>query len=132
MGNAVTVTYMETLEDFGGCSECGVHHAAPSNFVRARRETGGTFYCPNGHSQVYKKSEVQRLREQLEAETRERQHAQTALAQEQRRVIAYKGRLKSAQRRIANGVCPCCKRTFKNLARHMSGKHPHYAGQDVV
>jgi hypothetical protein len=27
---------------------------------------------------------------------------------------------------VANGVCPCCNRTFQNLARHMAGKHPDY------
>jgi len=30
------------------------------------------------------------------------------------------------KKRIACGVCPCCKRTFTNLARHISGQHPEY------
>jgi hypothetical protein len=28
--------------------------------------------------------------------------------------------------RIAAGVCPCCTRTFKNVARHIKDKHPTY------
>lgn len=31
-------------------------------------------------------------------------------------------------RRIAAGVCPCCRRSFTDLARHMSSQHPDYAG----
>lgn len=28
--------------------------------------------------------------------------------------------------RVGAGVCPCCKRTFQQLARHMKCKHPKY------
>jgi DNA repair exonuclease SbcCD ATPase subunit len=28
--------------------------------------------------------------------------------------------------RAAAGVCPCCGRTFKQLARHMQSKHPDW------
>jgi hypothetical protein len=28
--------------------------------------------------------------------------------------------------RIGNGVCPCCNRSFTNLRRHMTTKHPEY------
>lgn len=31
------------------------------------------------------------------------------------------------EKRVANGVCPCCNRTFEDLARHMSTKHKDYA-----
>lgn len=31
--------------------------------------------------------------------------------------------------RAANGVCPCCHRTFKQLARHMKTKHPDFPGE---
>ena len=29
--------------------------------------------------------------------------------------------------RVAASVCPCCKKTFKQLAAHMKNKHPNYA-----
>ena len=29
--------------------------------------------------------------------------------------------------RVEHGVCPCCKRSFSALARHMATKHPEYA-----
>lgn len=28
--------------------------------------------------------------------------------------------------RANHGVCPCCKRTFSQLARHMKTKHPDF------
>lgn len=31
---------------------------------------------------------------------------------------------KQAQTRIGAGICPCCNRTFSQLARHMQSKHP--------
>ena len=34
--------------------------------------------------------------------------------------------LHSVKARVAHGVCPCCNRTFKQLARHMKTKHPDY------
>lgn len=28
--------------------------------------------------------------------------------------------------------CPCCNRTFQNLQRHMTSKHPDYVSLDVI
>lgn len=30
------------------------------------------------------------------------------------------------KRRVKAGVCPCCKRTFKQLVAHMKHKHPDF------
>lgn len=38
-----------------------------------------------------------------------------------------KGVVTRTRNRIANGVCPCCDRSFTNLQRHMASKHPDYA-----
>ncbi len=37
-----------------------------------------------------------------------------------------KGALSKANRRVKNGVCPCCNRTVKQLAAHMKSKHPNF------
>jgi hypothetical protein len=47
--------------------------------------------------------------------------------QAKRSLAAQKGVTTRIKRRVANGVCPCCKRTFQDLARHMAGQHPRYA-----
>lgn len=32
----------------------------------------------------------------------------------------------SQAKRSAASACPCCKRTFRQLARHMAAKHPEH------
>lgn len=101
------------------CCNCGVHFAMAQHFHNEKRTNGGTFYCPNGHSQHYTKPRMQELQEQLEQKERElRAQKCVALAEQQMREKAER-KLK----RVSRGVCPCCNRTFSNLARHMKTKH---------
>ena len=44
----------------------------------------------------------------------------------ERSLTAHKGHTTRLKTRIAAGVCPCCRRNFVNLARHMSKKHPDF------
>lgn len=37
-----------------------------------------------------------------------------------------RGQLTKLKRRVSNGVCPCCNRSFADLHRHMTEKHPDY------
>lgn len=39
------------------------------------------------------------------------------------------GRLR---KRASAGVCPCCNRTFSQLARHMQTKHPTFIAQEIA
>jgi hypothetical protein len=45
----------------------------------------------------------------------------------ERRRRAEKAAKTKIKNRVAKGVCPCCNRTFQNLADHMKSKHPDYA-----
>jgi len=40
---------------------------------------------------------------------------------------AIRGELTKLKKRVTNGVCPCCHRSFQNLRRHMATKHPNEA-----
>lgn len=91
---------------------------------------GGSFYCPNGHAQHYTKTEVQRLKEQLEEVKRRAEWNQAEAATLKRSLTAKKGQITKMKNRISKGVCPCCNRTFENLARHMNTQHPDYTVQD--
>ena len=122
------------------CCNCGLPFAVPEDWNSERLRDRKNFYCPNGHQQHYiGKTEEQKLREQLEA-----QKAQTAREREQR-VAAEKaartarkgaaiirGKAKAMRERVGNGVCPCCRRTFQNLLRHMHTQHPGFKGADLV
>lgn len=134
---AVLQIYAE-LEDMGECYKCGVRFGAPPNFVRARRADKASFYCPNGHPQAFITSETERLRAELEAaklHTKNAIDARDRAANAQRHAETELGKTKTRyqnlRKRVQNGVCPCCQRSFVQLARHMATKHPEYAAEST-
>jgi len=121
------------------CVTCAVIFAIPERLHRARRKDGQGFYCPNGHMMSWRETDTDRLRKQLETEKRNRAHfeqrwreSEDDLVNEKRSKAAIKGQLTKTKKRVANGVCPCCNRTFVNLARHMQGQHPEYEGEGAA
>lgn len=106
------------------CPSCYVLFAMPEALQVKRRQDGKGFYCPSGHSMSYTDPENARLKKQLSAEVARRETAQRLLAQEREEHAATQRREARMKKRIAHGVCPCCKRSFKNLRRHMATQHP--------
>lgn len=135
---STTQTYTGTLTVLQ-CANCGMTFGITTDFEGRRRDDHESFYCPKGHSQSYRQeSEAERLKRQL-AET-ERQRVQwmdrarekgeeAKRADASRRVV--KGHLTRIRKRVAAGVCPCCKRTVSQLAAHMKTKHPDYPRKDA-
>lgn len=111
------------------CGKCGIEFAVPGQFDEERRANGGGWYCPNGHAWQYREPDVVKLR-------RERDRLKQRLAQRddtieylERSASAYRGQVTRLKKRAGTGTCPCCKRHFENLARHMKAKHPEYASE---
>ncbi len=113
------------------CANCAVIFAVPDRLDKERREDGGGFYCPNGHSLTYGESTLDKERErarQLEwdrdwfkdAERREREQRQSA----ERSAAAYKGQTTRLRKRAITGTCAFCHRHFANVERHVSTQHP--------
>jgi hypothetical protein len=102
--------------------------------MRRRREDHQGFYCPNGHSNFYSgDNEAEKLRKQLVRAEAERDRARVrANGEEARRRLAErqraaaKGQVTKIKNRIANGVCPCCNRSFENVRRHIETQHPAF------
>jgi len=109
------------------CANCGIVFGLGAHFMQERRNDHKGFYCPNGHSLSYsQKSEAEQLRQQLKsAESRATSWKDQAETSENRR-RAQKGVTTRLKNRIANGVCPCCQRSFVDLARHIAGQHPDF------
>lgn len=110
------------------CCNCGIVFAMPESLYRRAKENNEVyFHCPNGHPQHYSKTEIQRLREKLDEQTREatRQSERALMAEKQAALAEVK--LSNLKKRVKAGVCPCCKRSFQNLKRHMVTKHLGYA-----
>jgi hypothetical protein len=102
---------------------CGIHLAIPSTLYDVAHRDGTSVYCPLGHAFSWSdttKKELERARYRLQA-------TQELLAQEERSHAATRGHLTRQRKRVAAGVCPCCHRTFQQLARHMAAKHPEFA-----
>lgn len=110
------------------CINCGVLFMIPDSFNSRLRETHANFYCPNGHAQYYTgKTEAEKLREELERTQRNLTAAKCAEAEQRTEREKVERKLKRTCKRIHAGVCPCCNRTFTNLARHMATQHPEAA-----
>jgi hypothetical protein len=123
------------------CCACQCPFAMPKDLEdRARKDHGVYFYCPNGHSQHYTgKTEEQKLRESLDNTKRLLDSSREAYRGERERRVsaersatAYKGHATRLRKRVGNGVCPCCNRTFKQLSAHMERMHPGWADAEVT
>lgn len=135
-----SVTLTETVDLVTEqCCACGVLFAMTSNFNQQCRDNPDKwFYCPVGHRQHYTgQSLAEKLRlahernellSQMVANRDEDLRAERAgHAVTKGKLTKTRNRLCSTQRRVAAGVCPCCHRTFQQLARHMAGQHPEYS-----
>lgn len=120
------------------CSVCGVMHGVPFGYLARRREDGQTFYCPNGHTQVFRttdkqrlEAEVSRLKQRMAEKDDEAAKLRDQIAHQEARARGFQGVIAKQKKRAAAGVCPCCTRHFTNLERHMKGRHPDYAASGV-
>lgn len=122
---------LETIE----CCNCGVTFAMPASWLRVYEgDPNRFFYCPAGHPQHFSKSTATKLREEIERKNFAIQEEIKRSRRLEQDLRSQKFKTQSAQmhaaklkKRIKNGVCPCCQRTFKNLAEHMDHMHPDFA-----
>jgi hypothetical protein len=116
---------LELLE----CCNCGVAMGIPESFVKRRREDGNDFWCPNGHAQGWHgaKSGMGKLKAEAQQERERREAAERQALALQDQLAAAERERKRHAKRAKNGVCPCCNRSFAQLARHMKNQHPEYA-----
>ena len=121
------------------CCNCGVLFAMTRDFkdekLKYRHSPNRkTFYCPNGHPQFYTgETDEQKLKRELADTERSlkwareaRERAEAEAKHEKARANGYKGHATRITKRAKAGVCPCCNRTFKQLADHMATKHPEF------
>lgn len=120
------------------CPNCAGTFAIDQGYVNEAYRVGefklmwACPYCKQtrgyGESEVERKQkEIARLQtdmERKEAALRSAYNLETTLRKSR---SACRGHYHRVTRRIKAGVCPCCTRTFQNLARHMHTKHPDMA-----
>lgn len=117
------------------CCNCHMQFAMTEAFAKCRRTDKKDFYCPAGHPQRYigesDRDKAQRLAGQLDIERSRHAGTTKQLDYQSRARKAVSTRLKKVTVRVGNGVCPCCNRSFSQLANHMASEHPHYAKENA-
>ena len=105
--------------------------ALPANLVRTAKENGSSLFCPaTGHTFAWD-SDNKKLRQQLDRERTRLGALQDQLRAAQSQTSDLKSQLTRERKRAAAGVCPCCNRSFVQLARHMKTKHPDFSAEKV-
>jgi hypothetical protein len=111
------------------CWVCGVTFGFDKKLHEARSANGHDkgFYCTNGCHLGYGESMVTKLEREKAALKAAKDQA--CAAAREARIAQEKAEQSHARlkKRIKNGVCPCCQRSFQNLHRHLKTKHPTYA-----
>lgn len=107
------------------CCNCAIIFGVPDRWQKHRTQDKQQFFCPNGHPQSYSESVLDKVRRERDRAVQE----QTRLAEENQ---AKEKEIKKLKKRASAGTCPCCTRTFSNMARHMKTKHPEMLASNVV
>lgn len=133
----------------GPCCQCGCAIHLPTELYNAaKRSPDIWFWCSYGHRQHFPAGDteldkVRRERDRLAQkvaekddtiarEQRWRQDETERREAAERRSAAARGQVTRMKNRAAAGVCPCCNRTFTQLARHMATKHPTFVAEEVA
>lgn len=126
-GQTITQEITMVVEE---CYKCGVPFAISNEFKNDHLKTHDNFYCPNGHGQRYGENESERqirqLKKEVEYANEDKKYWRNEAETKARSLSATKGALTKTKKRIANGVCPCCHRSFLNVIMHMETEHPDY------
>lgn len=112
-----------------GAKGCDQQFGMSRDFYDETMRTGLGWHCPRGHSRIWKGKTTEQeledararetaLKDQLAAAEREGEQTRQALLRD--------------RHRFANGVCPCCTRSFENVRRHMASQHPDYDAAQLV
>lgn len=111
------------------CPSCFMAYAIPEKMYSERKKDHESIYCPSGHGWHYTAlSDEEKMR-------LERDRLKQQLARKDDEILAEKlakEKVERKLRRVQKGVCPCCTRSFANLARHMQTKHPELPKPKLV
>ena len=121
------MTYVEWGEyKVEECYKCGVRFGMTKRLHETLQKEGPqqSFWCPNGHSQVYTESTADKLRRERDLLKQQMAQKDDEIRAEQQRAEKAEQESRRLRKRAQAGACPCCKRTFTNMARHMKTKHP--------
>lgn len=119
------------------CATCHIVYAIPDSLYRSAKKwpgdgpRGWKLCCPLGHNWWYvgesPEEKLKRERDRSALLAAQRDQAQASAKGYKIAASRARNERDQVRRRAAAGVCPCCGRTFKQLAAHMKNKHPDFA-----
>lgn len=115
------------------CYTCGVRFGIEAQlYTRVVTDAEGSIYCPAcGNKTCWRESEkdkrIKELNRKLEWEVAEVQRQKSARENVELSLRSTQGVITKMKKRASAGVCPCCNRTFQQLARHMRLRHPNFS-----
>ncbi len=126
----LTQTFVGTLfvEE---CYKCHVAFGMTVDHQQRCSERGDEFYCPNGHGQIYKTTELSRVRNERDRLKGRVTHLTDQRDAAHRSASAQKGVATKLRKRAAAGVCAFCQRSFKDVRRHVDSQHPEQSPGEV-
>lgn len=135
-----SLAYRVTLTTIN-CGKCGGVYAINERRRAECEQTGSSWSCPycrcwwgyaNNNENATLKRQLAQAQEQAKLERKRKEWAEQQTAVVKASLRAQKGVTKRLKNRIKHGVCPCCTRSFQNLASHMKTKHPEYVGKKAT
>jgi hypothetical protein len=113
----------QTVIEAHDCPSCGVIYGITADYYELRRTDGEGWHCPNGHSIIATNTILKDNRQLRERNL----DLRARLDQAEADAAAKKREVARMKKRAKNGLCPCCRRHFMNVQRHISNKHPDFA-----
>lgn len=126
MGQVLTLAVQLQSVD---CGECGGVYAINERYHQKCAQEGKSWTCPycNVGWGFENRGENARLKAELEAEKVRKVRALAEANEQRSRAIRAEESRERLKRRVKAGACPCCKRSFVALARHIANKHPEFS-----
>ena len=116
-----------TVIEAHDCPDCGVVYGITEDYRARRCVDGEAWYCPNGHHIVSNNTTIEQNHELREKNL----DLRARLDQAEADAAAKKREVARMKRRAKNGLCPCCRRHFMNVQRHISNKHPDFTASQM-
>ena len=110
------------------CFHCQAVFGMTDTEIERLRRNHKSFYCPycKGGQCYPGTSDLEKLKNELAITNRSLDYARRDTDFFKRSAASHKGKTTELKNRAAFGVCPCCKRSFKQLRSHMKNKHPEF------
>ena len=124
------------------CWKCKCEVWLPTPLYKAAKHSSRiSFFCPYGHEAIFSEGETEadklrRERDRLVQQMAKKDddikwHCDRAM-KAMKDYADLKASSVKARKRSAAGTCPCCHRTFRQMALHMAKQHPEFKAEEAA